>query len=281
MFDTKRKNLFYIFFLFSLLIKISYQQFLFPININFDDDDDEEEEEKNNNIKTYDDGIKPIYETKVYKYYDNGTPVTITHISYKSGNLLGKNKNTGRSLLTPFDIMRSFDRRLNSIFDDFFRESIGIRHILSEMDKDEEEFEKRIARDFFGDNDNNKNKNNKLINKNKEDVDNNDKKEKDDDNKLVQKEKETKRIGKLNLDEEKMKNAMNKKRKKLSRKQLIFSRVCKYIFYSIVLFTVYILVKKLLEFLDIIDPDDFIEVKINNEPDEESINLKKSENKQN
>ena len=90
-----------------------------------------------------------------------------------------------------------------------------------------------------------------------------------------------KRFGKLNIDEEKMKNTMNKKRKKLSRKQLIFSRVCKYIFYSIVLFTVYILVKKLLEFLDIIDPDDFIEVKINNEPDEESINLKKSENKQN
>ena len=52
-------------------------------------------------------------------------------------------------------------------------------------------------------------------------------------------------------------------------------------FYSIVLFTVYIIVKKLLEFLDIIDPDDYIEVKINNEPDEEAINLKKSENKQN
>jgi hypothetical protein len=281
MFDIKRKNLFYILILFSLLIKLSFQQFLFPININFDDDDEEEEEkEKENNVKTYDDGLKPIYETKVYKYYDNGTPVTVTHISYKSGNLLGKNKNTGRSLLTPFDIMRSFDRKLNSIFDDFFRESIGIRHILSEMDKDEEEFEKRIARDFFGDNNNDKK--NKLENK-KEDTDNKDKKEDDDDNnnKLVQKEKNTKRFGKLNIDEEKMKNTMNKKRKKLSRKQLIFSRVCKYIFYSIVLFTVYILVKKLLEFLDIIDPDDFIEVKINNEPDEESINLKKSENKQN
>ena len=239
MFDIKRKNFFYILILFSLLIKLSYQQFLFPININFDDDD-EEEEEKENNIKTYDDGLKPIYETKVYKYYDNGTPVTVTHISYKSGNLLGKNKNTG--------------------------------------DKDEEEFEKRIARDFFGDTNNDKK--NKLDNK-KEDTDNKNKKEEDDDNKLVQKEKNTKRFGKLNIDEEKMKNTMNKKRKKLSRKQLILSRVCKYIFYSIVLFTVYILVKKLLEFLDIIDPDDFIEVKINNEPDEESINLKKSENKQN
>ena len=280
MFDIKRKNLFYILLIFSLLIKLSLQQFLFPININFDDDDDEEEEEKESKEITYDDGVKPVYEKKVYKYYDNGTPVTVTEISYKSGNLVGNNNNNkGRGLLTPFDIMRNFDRRLNSIFDDFFRESIGIRHILSEMDKDEEEFEKRIAKDFFGD-DNNDNNNNKLAN-NKEDIDNNETKEEGDDNKLKPKEKNVKRFGKLNIDEEKMKNVMNKKRKKLSKKQLIFSRVCKYIFYSIVLFTIYFLVKKLLQFLDIIDPDDFIEVKINNEPDEESINLKKSENKQN
>ena len=278
MFDIKRKNLFYILLIFSLLIKLSLQQFIFPININFDDDDDEEEEKETKEI-TYDDGVKPVYEKKVYKYYDNGTPVTVTEISYKSGNLVGNNNNNkGRGLLTPFDIMRNFDRRLNSIFDDFFRESIGIRHILSEVDKDEEEFEKRIAKDFFGD-DNNDN-NNKLAN-NKEDIDNNETKEEGDDNKLKQKEKNVKRFGKLNIDEEKMKNVMNKKRKKLSKKQLIFSRVCKYIFYSIVLFTIYFLVKKLLQFLDIIDPDDFIEVKINNEPDEESINLKKSENKQN
>ena len=280
MFDIKRKNLFYILLIFSLLIKLSLQQFIFPININFDDDDDEEEEEKETKEITYDDGVKPVYEKKVYKYYDNGTPVTVTEISYKSGNLVGNNNNNkGRGLLTPFDIMRNFDRRLNSIFDDFFRESIGIRHILSEMDKDEEEFEKRIAKDFFGD-DNNDNNNNKLAN-NKEDIDNNETKEEGDDNKLKPKEKNVKRFGKLNIDEEKMKNVMNKKRKKLSKKQLIFSRVCKYIFYSIVLFTIYFLVKKLLQFLDIIDPDDFIEVKINNEPDEESINLKKSENKQN
>ena len=73
MFDKNRKNLFYILLLFSLLIKLSLQQFLFPININFDDDD-EEEEEKDNNDKTYDDGVKPIYEKRVYRYYDNGTP---------------------------------------------------------------------------------------------------------------------------------------------------------------------------------------------------------------
>ena len=277
MFQIRSKNLFYFFLIFSLYIKLTLQQgFLFPIQINFPNDDDEEEEE-DKSIKTYDDGVKPVYEKRVYTYNDNGTPVTVTHISYKSGNL-GANK--GKSLSTPFDIMRNFDRKLSSIFDDFFRESIGIRNILSEMEKDEEEFEKRIAKDFFGDNDNNNNNNNnnQLENKNDNIEENNNE---GDDNEKTKTEKRVKKIGKLSIDEEKMKNAMNKKKKKLSRRQLIFSRVCKYIFYSIILFTVYLLVKKLLEFLEIIDPEDYVEVKINNEPDEEAINLKKSENKQN
>ena len=58
-----------------------------------------------------------------------------------------------------------------------------------------------------------------------------------------------------------------KKGKKLSKKEIIFSRVCKYIFYSIILFTIYILVKKLLEILEIIDPESSgknAEVDINN-----------------
>ena len=167
--------------------------------------------------------------------------------------------------------MRNFDRRLNSMFEDFFRESIGIRHILNEMDRDEEEFEKRIRKDFFGDNvaieDNSKNEDNNLSN--------------NEDNEGEGKKKNMKKIGKLSIDEDKMKNAVNKKKKKLSRRQLIFSRICKYIFYSIILFTVYIMAKKLLEFLEIIDPEDYVEVKINNEPDEETLDLKKSENKQN
>ena len=167
--------------------------------------------------------------------------------------------------------MRNFDRRLNSMFEDFFRESIGIRHILNEMDRDEEEFEKRIRKDFFGDNaaieDNSKNEDNNGNN--------------NVDNEGEGKKKNMKKIGKLSIDEDKMKNAVNKKKKKLSRRQLIFSRICKYIFYSIILFTVYIMAKKLLEFLEIIDPEDYVEVKINNEPDEETLDLKKSENKQN
>ena len=81
--------------------------------------------------------------------------MTVTHISYKSGNFGANNR---KSLTTPFEIMRNFDRRLNSIFDDFFRESIGIRNILSEIEKDEEKKKKRIAKDFFADNDDNNNK---------------------------------------------------------------------------------------------------------------------------
>ena len=62
-----------------------------------------------------------------------------------------------------------------------------------------------------------------------------------------------------------IRNKLKKNKKKLSRKELIFSRVCKYIFYSIILFTIYILIKKVLEVLEIIDPDNTVEVKIENE----------------
>ena len=271
MFQIKRKNLFYSLLLFSLLIKLSFQQgFLFPI-FNFKWDDEEEEEEQTKE-KAFDDGLKPVYEKRVYTYNDNGTPVTVTQISYKSRNLGKNNKN--KNLITPFEIMRNFDRRVNSIFEEFFKESIGIRNILSEMEKDEEEFEKKINKDFFGDDD----KKNYIAN----DKNNEENNENEDGKKETNKEKKVKKIGKLTIDEDKMKNAVNKnKKKKLSKRQLIFSRICKYVFYSIILFTIYIMVKKLLEFLEIIDPEGIVEVKINNEPDEESINLKKSENKQN
>ena len=75
-----------------------------------------------------------------------------------------------------------------------------------------------------------------------------------------------------------VKNKIKNGKKKLNRKQLIFSRICKYIFYSLILFTIYLLVKKLLEFLEIIDPDNAVEVNIEND---ESAKLKKTnQNKQ-
>ena len=223
MFQIKRRNLFYIFLIFSLLIKLSLQQgFLIPFfNFNLDDEEEEEEETKE---KEFDDGLKPVFEKRVYTYNDNGTPVTVTQISYKSRNLGKNNKN--KNLITPFEIMRNFDRRVNSIFEDFFKESIGIRNILSEMEKDEEEFEKRIKKDFFGDNE--------LNNDNEENdkEDNDDKNKEGDYNKSNEKKKKLKRIGKITFDDEKVKDAINKnkKKKKLSKRQLIFSRICKYVF---------------------------------------------------
>ena len=169
MFQIKRRNLLYLFLIFSILIKLSLQQgFLIPFfNFNLDDEEEEEEETKE---KEFDDGLKPVFEKRVYTYNDNGTPVTVTQISYKSRNLGKNNKN--KNLITPFEIMRNFDRRVNSIFEDFFKESIGIRNILSEMEKDEEKKKKRIKKDFFGEN-------NELNNDNEE----NDKEDNDDKNK--------------------------------------------------------------------------------------------------
>ena len=112
--------------------------------------------------------------------------------------------------------------------------------------------------------DNKKAKNNKVI-KNKKEK----KEKKEDDNKT--------RIGKLKVNPDALKP--KKKKKKLSRKEIIFSRVCKYIFYSIILFTIYILVRKLLELLEIIDPETNIglkDVKVNNNPNNKD---KEEENK--
>jgi len=102
-----------------------------------------------------------------------------------------------------------------------------------------------------------------------------------DKNKKERKEKKidekTKMIGKLKVNPEVLKP--KKKIKKLSKKEIIFSRVCKYIFYSIILFTIYVLVRKLLELLEIIDPENNLgikDVKINNNQEE---NKKDDENK--
>ena len=76
-----------------------------------------------------------------------------------------------------------------------------------------------------------------------------------------------------------IKNKIKKNKKRLNRRELIFSRVCKYIFYSIILFTIYILTKKLLVLLEIIDPDNAVQAKVEND---ETSKLKKStEEKQN
>lgn len=54
-------------------------------------------------------------------------------------------------------------------------------------------------------------------------------------------------------DDKIMTSKQRKKQIKDHRKRVLFSKLCKYIFYCLILFTFYIIVKKLLEFLDIID----------------------------
>ena len=133
-------------------------------------------------------------------------------------------------------------------------------------------------------NEENKNGKNKVIKNKKE------KKEKNGNNKK-------KTIGKLKVNPDILKP--KKRNNKLSQKEIIFSRVCKYIFYSIILFTIYILVRKLLELLEIIDPEiqpEMTSVKMENNKNEKSkikdieaekkeneiiLNKKKEENKLN
>ena len=115
--------------------------------------------------------------------------------------------------------------------------------------------------------------NNKDVENSKKDKNKNGKKEKKDNKKY---------FGKLKVNPDVLKP--KKRMKKLSSKEIIFSRVCKYIFYSIILFTIYVLVRKLLELLDIIDPQASIgqkDVKINNKEEKNKQEEVKSKEKEN
>ena len=194
-------------------------------------------------------------------------------------------------------MMRIFDNRINSIFEDFIRESIGIKLLLNGLNKIEEEdendndneIEENVGRNQTGDDEfdiekefefdddegNETIKGDNMNNTVKDGVNITEKKER----RILRRERFGKnytRIGKLKVNLDNIKGNIKKKKKKLSRRELIFSRVCKYIFYSIILFTIYILVKKLLEILEIIDPDNATDVKIEND---EMTTLKKTGNK--
>ena len=286
--------------LLTILFKNIYQQ---PIIIPLDPDFDEEDFDKNKNkdldldldkeiekelgpIKRRNKNVEeeemdqPIVETKELRD-SKGNNIRITRIHYhRTKNLHGNNMNSESEAITPIQMMRIFDSRVNSIFEDFIRQSIGIKMLLnglSMIDEDEEENEpekkktktnEKISEDFGLEED--ENTKNKLE---KNDTVKKEKKEKEEKNK-----NKNKGVNKFEVSKDKIKNK-NKGKKKLSRRELIFSRICKYIFYSIIIFTIYILIKKLLEILEIIDPDNAVEVKIEN--DEESKLKKTTENKQN
>ncbi len=208
---------------------------------------------------------------------NDGTPVTITKINIRPG----RNINGGSNRLTPFDLMRLADSRMNEFFEAIISRQI---QLFSSMEREEEKREKenkekeieKNKEDINKDNNQNENENkNNTIDDKEFELDENDENKKDNKDNINEKNKESKenvnntisnknknkrKIGKLYVNEEVFKkgnktNIEKKSRKKLTRKEIIFSRVCKYIFYSIILFTFYILIKKLLEILDIIDPE--------------------------
>ena len=215
---------------------------------------------------------------------NDGTPVTITKINIRPG----RNINGGSNRLTPFDLMRLADSRMNEFFEAIISRQIQLFRAIEREEENKEkenEKEKENKEEINKDNNQNENKNNTIDNKefeldendenknsNKDNNINDDNNKNNDSNEEIKeskdntnntisnKNKNKRKIGKLYVDENVFKkgnktNTAKKSRKKLTRKEIIFSRVCKYIFYSIILFTFYILIKKLLEILDIIDPE--------------------------
>ena len=208
---------------------------------------------------------------------NDGTPVTITKINIRPG----RNINGGSNRLTPFDLMRLADSRMNEFFEAIISRQIQLFRAMEreEENREKENKEKEIENnkeDINKDNNQNENENkNNTIDDKEFELDENDETKKDNkynineenkeskenvNNTISNKNKNKRKIGKLYVNEEVFKKGNKthiekKNRKKLTRKEIIFSRVCKYIFYSIILFTFYILIKKLLEILDIIDPE--------------------------
>ena len=272
----KERIIFLIIIQISIFFKKSFQQpIIIPINPIQNNNDSE-------------DGVQQIIETKQFQD-ENGNNIRITRIHFHRT----KNLNGNSQKQTPLQIMRNFDDRVNSIFEDIIRQSLGIKLILNSLsmiDNEENEIEnknksakkeKDIFDEVFEDDEEEEEVKDKNITDNKNftiknsNIQNNIIKNEKKEKRILKKEKgeKIKKTGKLKTNMDNIKNMLKKNKKKLSRKELIFSRVCKYIFYSIILFTIYILVKKALEVLDIIDPDNAVEVKIEND---ESSKLKKT-----
>jgi hypothetical protein len=329
----------YILIFFNLSKKSFQQQILIPLDPGFDDN-------SNDNINDNDndqDGNQSIVETKEYQSSD-GTPIKITRIHYHKR----KNLNGDSEAITPFQMLKIFDDRVNSIFEEFVKESMGISNFfhrinmdfdndddfsntggkkrIKKMDNIDELFneidkiEKKFALNDEDEDDDEKdddfdfkiiNTKNEKSTENKDDEkeydpklndvnqDQRQKKIKERKNKKIngkneerkknEKTNENNEMKKINKNEPKDSNikkdekpnenikSKKVKRNKLTRKQLIFSRIFKYIFYSMILFAFYFIIKKILEFLEIIDPEGASEYKI---LDEETVHLKKEENKQ-
>ena len=134
----KEKILLFI-YIFVFFIKITFQQ---PILIPIDPENllnDEKKDKNVKNIKEQDDE-KPLIITQEYKGED-GSNIRITRIHYGRNKNLNGQKSEG---VTPIQIMKIFDDRVNSIFEDMIRESLGLNMLLnglSMMDDNENDNE--------------------------------------------------------------------------------------------------------------------------------------------
>ena len=243
-----------------------------------------------------------IVTREVYTMRDrDGTPITITRIGIHR-NLKSRDFNSQKQ--TPMDLVRFMDSRMDEIFEAMIRQQFGLNMLFGEQKNNNNENENKEStkdetdkiedKDLELDNEEEKKKSNttnesKIADNqtNENNIDDKKKEEKTfNENKKdapnKKEDKTNKKMGimsKMKKDIEKKKNNNNNphnslKKKSLTRKEIIFSRICKYIFYSIILFTIYILLRKLLEVLEIISPEennDSNEVKINNNKEEKEI----------
>ena len=179
----------------------------------------------------------------------------------------GKNLNSGNGKLTPFDIIQLMDNRINNFFEEMLIRRREFFNVLNSQMNNDNNQDNDKDNENNKDNDNkdndirdNKDNNNSIDDKefeleeeNGESQKKNDKEEENKDKKNIKNEefkydgkeknnKNKKKIGKLSAIADSLKS--KKKSKKLTKKEIIFSRICKYIFYSIILFTFYILIKK-------------------------------------
>ena len=319
----------YILIFLNLSKKSFQQQILIPLDPGFDDNSNDNDNDNDQ------DGNQPIVETKE-THSSDGSSIKITRIHYHKR----KNLNGDSEAITPFQMLKIFDDRINSIFEEFAKESMGfsnffhrinmdydddfsntgrkkkikkvddIDELFNEIDKIEKDFSLNDEDDDDEDDDNFefkiiKNKNENIQEKNDDENEydpkindvNQDQRQKkikerknkkknrgNKKNEATNENNETKKSNDPNnsnikKEEKSNENIKNKKVKgnKLTRKQLIFSRICKYIFYTMILFVFYFIIKKILEFLEIIDPEGASEYKI---LEEEAVHLKKEENKQ-
>ena len=304
----KKISLIFILIFYYITKYTKQQPIIIPINIDEDDNSKEDGQEEG----------EPIVETKEIKTKD-GKPVQITRIHFHSNKNLNGNSeaSTPFQIIRIFDsrVNNIFEELIrHAIVNTFFNENnaedsdenddddigtIRDKKIIKRMKRKKDKSNKNEEEDIFNEiekefeldeddlsskkikNENNNKTNSNLTNKNNENSENKNSKVSKESNETKIKNKNNKKnrknIFKINYDKMKKRS---KKKKKLSRKEFIFSRVCKYIFYSIILFTIYTLIKKFLEYLGVIEAEDTNSIE-DTIPDEETTKLKRQENKLN